>query len=98
MPRLGWMDGVVEDLRKEEILRLSLITKCQYLGTTVTSQNCICEEKEQIELGNACHNLFQNLLSSCLLSKNIKVKITELLFCLLFCMTETWSLTLRGRG
>ena len=32
-------------------------------------------------------------ISSSLLSKNLKVNYTELLFCLLFC--ENWSLTLR---
>jgi hypothetical protein len=55
------MDGVVEDLRKEEILRLSLVTKFEYLGTKLMSQNCIHEKKEQIELGNACCNWVQNL-------------------------------------
>lgn len=78
MPRLQWMDGVVEDLRKKEILKWSLVTKFKYLRTTITSQNCIREEKEQIELGNACYHLVQNILSSCVLSKNIKGKITVL--------------------
>jgi len=46
--------------------------------------------------GNACYPLVQNLLSSSLLSKNIKIKIHRtiiLSFVLYGC--ETWSLTLR---
>ena len=45
---------------------------------------------------NACYHSVQNLLSSSLLSKNLKIKIYRtiiLLFVLYGC--ETWSLTLR---
>jgi hypothetical protein len=45
--------------------------KC--LGTTVTNQNLIqAEIKSRLDLGNACCHSIQNLLSSHLLSKNIK--------------------------
>jgi len=46
--------------------------------------------------GNACYRSFQNLLSSCLLSKNIKLKIHKninLLLILYGC--DTWSPILR---
>ena len=48
----------------------------KYLGTTLTSQNSIAEEiKSRLRLGNAsCHSV-QNLFSSRLLSKNLKIKI-----------------------
>ena len=52
--------------------------------------------KSRLKSGNACYHLVQNLLSSSLLSKNIKIKIyrtTILSFVLYGC--ETWSLTLR---
>jgi hypothetical protein len=48
--------------------------KC--LGTTLSNQNYIQEEiKSKFKLGNACYHSVQNLLSSSLLSKNIKIKI-----------------------
>ena len=48
--------------------------KC--LGTSVTYQNSILEEiKRKQKSGNACCHSVQNLLSSSLLSKNIKIKI-----------------------
>jgi hypothetical protein len=41
------------------------------LQMTKTNQNLIQEEiKRKLNLGNACYHLIQNLLSSCLLSKN----------------------------
>jgi hypothetical protein len=47
-----------------------------YLGMTVTNQNLIQEEiKRRLNLCNACYHSVQNLLSSCLLSKNIQIKI-----------------------
>jgi hypothetical protein len=63
---------------------------------TVTNQNLIEEEiKRTLDSGNACYHSLQNLLSSRLLSKNIKIRIqtsTILLAVLYGC--ETWSLTL----
>jgi len=48
----------------------------KYKGTTLTNQNSIQEEiKNRLKLGNACHHSVQNLLSSSLLSKNLKIKI-----------------------
>jgi len=48
--------------------------KC--LGTTITNKNSIHEEiKNRLKSGNACYHSVQNLLSSSLLSKNVKVKI-----------------------
>jgi hypothetical protein len=41
-----------------------------------TNQNLIQEEiNRRLNLGNACYCSVQNLLSSCLLSKNIKIRI-----------------------
>ena len=48
----------------------------KYLGTTLTNQNSIQEEiKNRLKSGKACYHLVQNLLSSSLLSKNLKIKI-----------------------
>ena len=61
------------------------------------SQNSIHEEiKSRLKSGNACYHSAQNLLSSSLLSKNIKIEIyrTVILPVVLYgCVT--WSLTLR---
>jgi hypothetical protein len=67
------------------------------LGTTVTNQNLIQEEiKRRFNSGNACYHSVQNLLSSRLLSKNVKLRIykTTLLSVVLY-GHDTWSLTLR---
>ena len=46
------------------------------MGTTLTNKNCIEEEIEnQLKSGNACYHSVQNLLSSSMLSRNIKIKI-----------------------
>jgi hypothetical protein len=69
----------------------------RYLGTTVTNQNSTQEEiKSTWKSGNVCYHSVQNLLSSGLLPKNIKIKIYRniiLSFSLYGC--ETWSLVLR---
>jgi len=68
------------------------------LGTTITNQNTIQEEiKIRLKSGNACYYSVQNLLSSSLLSKNLKIKIyrTIILPVVLYGF-ETCSLTLRA--
>jgi len=50
--------------------------RLKYLETTLTNQNSIQEEiKSRLKLGKACCLSVQNLLSSSLLSRNIKIKI-----------------------
>ena len=73
------------------------VEQFRYLGTTLTNQNSIQEEiKSRLKLGNACYYSVQNLLSSSLLSKKLKIKIyrTIILSVVLY-GSETWSLTLR---
>ena len=67
------------------------------MGTTLTNKNSIQEEiKSRLQSGNACYHSVQNLLSSSLLSKNLKIKIhgTIILPVVLY-GGETWSLTLK---
>jgi len=69
----------------------------KHLRTTLTIQNSIQEEiKSRLQSVNACYRTVQNLLSSSLLSKNIKFKIYRIII-LLYVLYgyETWSLTLR---
>jgi hypothetical protein len=67
------------------------------MGTTLTDQNCIHEEiKSRLNSGNACYHSVQSLLSSRLLSRNVKVKMYKTLIVPVFLYErETWSLTLR---
>jgi len=73
------------------------VEEFKYLVITLTNQNSIAEEiKNRLRSGNACYHSVQNLLSSMLLSKNLKIKIyrTIILPVILY-GCETWLLTLR---
>ncbi|KAJ4434333.1 hypothetical protein ANN_22890 [Periplaneta americana] len=81
----------IGDLSFEEV------EKFKYLGATVTNINDTREEiKHRINVGNACYYSVEELLSSSLLSKNVKVRIykTVILQVVLYGY-ETWTLTLR---
>jgi hypothetical protein len=68
----------------------------KYLGATLTNQNDIHDEiKSRLNSGNACYYSVQNILSSSLTPKNLKIKIykTVILPVVLY-GCETRSLTL----
>jgi len=69
----------------------------KYLGTTLTNKNSIQKEiKSRLKSGNVCYHSLQNLLSSSLLSKNLKIKIyrTIILPVVLY-GCEMWSFLFR---
>jgi hypothetical protein len=73
------------------------VTQFKYFGMTVTNQTFIQEEtKGRLNSGNACYHAVQNLLSSHLLSKNIKITTYKTItFPVAPDGCETLSLTLR---
>jgi hypothetical protein len=71
----------------------------KYFVTNLTNPNFIREEtKRRLKSGIASYHSVQNLLSSSLLSENLKIKIyrTIILNVILY-GCETWSPTLRER-
>jgi hypothetical protein len=55
------------------------VSQFKYLGATLKNHNFIQEViMSRLNSGNACYNLVQNLLSSQLLSKNLKIRIYKL--------------------
>jgi hypothetical protein len=73
------------------------VAEFKYLGTTLTDQKCMQEEiKSRLNSGNACYHSVQILLSSRLLSRNVKVKIYKtIILPVVLYGCETWSFTLR---
>jgi hypothetical protein len=73
-----------------------IVAQLKYLETTVTNQNLIREKIKRRR--NACYHSVQKLLSSRLLSKNLKIRIyvyKTIILPVVLCGCETWSLTLR---
>ena len=81
---LGWINSTFE--RVEEF---------KYLGTTLINQNSIAEEiKSRLRSGNACYHSVKNLLTSRLLSRNLKIKIQRtIILPIVLYGCDTWSLT-----
>ena len=66
-------------------------------STLLTNQNYIQEEiKCRLKAGNSCYYSVQTLLSSRILSKNLKIKIYKtIILSVVLYGCGTWSLTLR---
>jgi hypothetical protein len=73
------------------------VSQFKYLGTTVTIQNLIQEKiKRRLSSGNVRYHSIQSLLSSRLLSKNLKMRIYKTIISpVILYGREIWSLTLR---
>jgi hypothetical protein len=73
------------------------VAKFIYLGTAVTNKNGIhIEIKNRLNLGNPLYHSVQNLLSSHLLPKNLKIKIYKtIILPVVLYECESWSLVLR---
>ena len=73
------------------------VEELKYLGTNLTNQYSIQEEiKSRLKSGNACYYSVQTLLSSSLLSKNLKIEIYRTIIVpVVLYGCETWSLTMR---
>ena len=66
----------------------------KYLRTKLTDENSIQEEiKSRLKAGNACCHSVQNILSTSLLYKNVKIKIYRtIISSVVLYGCETWSL------
>ena len=54
------------------------VEQFKYLGTTLTNQNSVQEEiKSRLKSDNACCHSVQNILSSSLLSRNLKINLLK---------------------
>ena len=67
------------------------------MGANLTNQSSIQDEiKSRLKSRNVCYHSVQNLLSSSLLSNNIKIKIYRtIILPVVFYGCETWSFVLR---
>ena len=80
-----------------ENLSFENVEKFKYLGVTVTNTNDICKEiKHKINMGNLCYYSLEEILSSHLLSKKLKVNTYKtIILPVVLYGCETWSLMLR---
>ena len=68
------------------------VEQFKYLVITLTNLISTPEEiKSRLQSGNACCHSVQKLFSSSLLSKNIKITVTEVQVLLFLYGCETWS-------
>jgi len=76
MKMYGQQDAGRSHSMKNDNSSFERVEQFKYLGTTVTNHNCIREEiKSRLNSANICYRSVQILLSSRLLSKNLKIKI-----------------------
>jgi hypothetical protein len=73
------------------------VEQINYLETAIKNQNSIHEEiKSRLKSENACYHSVQNILSSTVLSKNIRINICRIIILhVVLYGCKTWSLTWR---
>ena len=64
---------------KTDSSSFDMVEELKYLGTNLTNKNFVQEEiKSRLKSENGCYHSVQNILSSSLLSKNLKIRYIEL--------------------
>jgi hypothetical protein len=77
-------------IRKVIVESFENVSQFKYFGTTVTNRNLIQEEIKR-RLNSACYHVVQSLLSSRLLSKNLKIRIYKMIILpVVLYGCETW--------
>jgi hypothetical protein len=71
------------------------VQACNGIVLPLPNSSIQVEIKSSFKSGNACYYLVKNLLSSSLLSKNLKIKLYRTIILPVLYGGETWSLTLR---
>jgi hypothetical protein len=72
------------------------VAQFKYLGTTVINQNLIRKEmKKRLNSSNACYHSVQKRLSSCLLSRSIKIRIYKTII-YIFIIYNSTKIVLEG--
>jgi hypothetical protein len=73
------------------------VEEFKYFSTALTNQNSMQKKiKSRLKSGSACYHSVQNLSSSSLLSKNLKINVyNNIILPVVSYGCETWSLTLR---
>jgi hypothetical protein len=75
------------------------LSQFKYLEMTVINKNIIQDRIKRLNSVNACNHSVQNLLSSCLLLENLKIRICQtIIFSVVLYGSETLSLTLWKKG
>jgi hypothetical protein len=79
------------------LMAFQRVAKFKYLGVALKDQNCVHEEiRSRLNSENACYHAVQNLLSSRLLYRNVKIKIYKtIILPVVLYGCEIWPLTLR---
>ena len=82
---------------KIDNINVERVEQFKYLATTLKNENSIQGEiTSRVKSGNACCHSVQNLLSSSLLTRNMKIKICRTInLSVVLYGCETWSLILR---
>jgi hypothetical protein len=93
-----------QNARKNREIKLTSISfknivRLKYFGTTLTDQNCNQNEiKRRLNSCNVCYSSVLKLLSSRLLSKNVKFRLYKnIIFLVVAYGCGTWSLILREK-
>jgi hypothetical protein len=77
---IWWVIKCLISMQFLQVIILNDMAKFKYVGATVTDKNLIHEEiKSRLNSSNVCFDSVQKLLSPRMLSKNLKMKVYNII-------------------